>query len=725
MNSQIAECNLKQIEDYLSDQLAEDQVDALVQHLDECATCRRQLEYRAAQPENWQEAQDFLQDPDFRRDLESACPSEHHGDDSYQLGSEQGLPHQVEQVLATLVPSEDPSMLGRLGSYEVSGVIGVGGMGVVLKATDRALERTVAIKVLSPHLATSGAARFRFAREARAAAAIVHPHVIAIHGVAKDGPLPWFVMPYVKGMSLQARIDQEGPLTVEEILRIGSQIAKGLAAAHAQGLVHRDIKPANILLEDGIERVTITDFGLARTVDDAAMTRSGMIAGTPQYMSPEQALGEPVDNRSDLFSLGSLLYAMCAGHSPFRAESVVGILRRIADDAPRPVEEINRTIPQWLSRLVNQLMEKDPALRPKTADDVAGLLDECLAHVQQPTKNELPQEVLAAGQPQAGLRKFISLWCWTGAITALLGLVAWSAAPWFAAPAPPDIAGTWISDSWGEVELEKISRGEYRGEFNEDSGLLLVQWSAAEQRYNGTWRNTVLLHGKISLRKQDGKILGARTLHRKIESDETNPRLAEFVWRSTSHDSADRARDLELDDLKIKISRARLAVTRAENNLAVAETSLTQYEQGTFLTQKNEKEIAILEAQSDIESKKIDLANSEETLAHTQKLLEKSLVSENQLKKDASRLQQAKLQLVRAENNLKLAETQFEVLTKITYPKQQLELNAKIESAKAELRICQDELSIYELQLQKKYWPNNVDDSPEAEEKSSGNGRIQ
>ena len=195
-------------------------------------------------------------------------------------------------MLGVLAPTDDPRMMGRLGVYEVSGVIGSGGMGVVLKGHDRALERTVAIKVLAPHLASSGAARKRFAREAKAAAAVLHPNVMAIHGVANDAELPYLVMPYMRGQSLQNRLDAQGPMQTVEILRVGGQIAAGLAAAHAQGLVHRDIKPANIMLAQGLERVAITDFGLARAVDDATMTRSGVVAGTPQYMSPEQARGE-------------------------------------------------------------------------------------------------------------------------------------------------------------------------------------------------------------------------------------------------------------------------------------------------------------------------------------------------------------------------------------------------------------------------------------------------
>ena len=168
------------------------------------------------------------------------------------------------------------------------------------------------------------------------------------------------------------------------------QAAAGLAAAHAQGLVHRDVKPANILLADGIERVKLTDFGLARAADDASLTKTGFIAGTPQYMSPEQARGEAVDQRSDLFSLGSVLHAMCTGRPPFRAETSYGVLRRITDEEPRPIREINPEIPDWLCGIVARLMAKRPDDRFQSAGEVAALLEQCLAHVQQPTIVPLP-----------------------------------------------------------------------------------------------------------------------------------------------------------------------------------------------------------------------------------------------------------------------------------------------------------------------------------------------
>src|SRR4051812_26152050 len=170
-------------------------------------------------------------------------------------------------------------------------------------------------------------------------------------------------MQYVDGQSLQQRLDRGGPLALHEILRIGMQTASGLAAAHAQGLVHRDIKPANILLENGVERVKITDFGLARAVGDNSVTQAGLVAGTPQYMSPEQARGDAVDHRADLFSLGSVMYAMCTGVAPFRAESPLAVLRRVVEESPRPIREVNPDIPDWLVAIVARLHAKAPSDR--------------------------------------------------------------------------------------------------------------------------------------------------------------------------------------------------------------------------------------------------------------------------------------------------------------------------------------------------------------------------
>lgn len=388
MSTHKIQCDAAVVQRYLDRQLSADDEAALEMHLDHCSTCRRTLDNSAAEDSWWNEASRFLPADEW----DGACSLTHTGLSSAEDNTEMSRdPASIlRRLSAWLDPTDDPAMLGRFGGYEIVGVIGEGGMGVVLKGHEPSLNRYVAIKVLAPHLASNGAARQRFSREAQAAAAVLHENVIAIHRVDESKGLPYLVMPYIAGVSLQKRLDEEGPLALVAILRIGRQIAAGLAAAHAQGLVHRDVKPANILLERGIERVTLTDFGLARAVDDATLTRSGVIAGTPQYMSPEQARGEPVDSRSDLFSLGSVIYAMCTGRPPFRAETSYGILRRITDSEPRPIREINPEIPEWLETIVCRLHAKSPADRFQTPVEVAELLEQCLAHLQQPLAVSLP-----------------------------------------------------------------------------------------------------------------------------------------------------------------------------------------------------------------------------------------------------------------------------------------------------------------------------------------------
>ena len=343
-------CDDDRIERYLSDSLSEEQQRVFESHLTECDRCRNELERQAADSDTWLEAIRMLNHSDPLL-LNALTGSTHNGLSSN--GEAQPVV-QPQSVLDSLAPSDSPEMLGRLGEYEVMGIIGVGGMGAVLKGYDKSLRRVVAIKVMCPRLADFGSARTRFQREARAAAAITHENVIEIYGVSEANGLPYLVMPYARGPSLQQRIDDGGPLSNPELLRIGRQISAGLAAAHEQGVVHRDIKPANILLSDGVERLWITDFGVARAIDDASMTQTGVIAGTPQYMSPEQARGDHVDFRSDLFSLGSVLYTTCTGRPPFRSESAYGILRRITDSDPRPIQEVNPDVASWLCRIIEK-----------------------------------------------------------------------------------------------------------------------------------------------------------------------------------------------------------------------------------------------------------------------------------------------------------------------------------------------------------------------------------
>ncbi len=272
-----------------------------------------------------------------------------------------------------LGPPSDPAYLGRLDHFDIARVIGRGGMGIVLEGFDSHLRRSVAIKVLDPQLQENDVARQRFCREARAAASIAHEHVVAMHHVAKsDGDgVPYLVMQLIQGESLEARLAKEGRLPVKDVLRIGMQTAAGLAAAHAQNLVHRDIKPGNILLEAPGGRVKLTDFGLARMAEDIKLTQTGFVAGTPMYMAPEQALGEHPDERADFFSLGAVLYEMTTGQPPFSAPTILGVLKKIADEAPTPIRQLRPEFPESAAVLIEQMLAKRPADRPVSAAALA------------------------------------------------------------------------------------------------------------------------------------------------------------------------------------------------------------------------------------------------------------------------------------------------------------------------------------------------------------------
>ena len=321
-----------------------------------------------------EEAGDFLEKPLVVTQARTQATSETDTSQA-EVDPAEAESHGSHISLSFLEPSDRPESVGRLGDYEILNVLGQGGMGTVFKALDPKLRRIVAVKVLAPQLAASTVPRQRFLREAQTAAAISHPHVTTIYSVDESHTHPYLVMEYVDGQTLQEKIKRQGRLGVDEILRIGSQIARGLDAAHSQGLVHRDIKPSNILLDRENEDVKITDFGLARAVDDVGLTKTGEASGTPQFLSPEQAYGERVDHRCDLFSLGSVLYMMCAGLPPFNADSVIATVRCVCDDAPRPLRELNPDIPLWLAGIIDRLLAKKPDDRFQTAREVAELLE--------------------------------------------------------------------------------------------------------------------------------------------------------------------------------------------------------------------------------------------------------------------------------------------------------------------------------------------------------------
>ena len=375
----ITSCLSEWLHAYLNDELEGSLHEQLFQHLEQCTECRDYMAKAAGSADDWATARDAL-----------ASSSELGTNTGDRLFDSQSPPNDLMSLLRFLSPSDDPRAAGRIGAFEITGIVGSGGMGIVLKARDPALDRFIAIKILAPHLASSPSARKRFAREARAAAAVIHDNVIPIYQVAEWNGLPYLVMPYLPDPSLQQRLDNDGILDVESVLSIGMQVARGLEAAHSQGLVHRDVKPANVLLSKGTERAIITDFGLARAADDASLTQAGLLTGTPHYMSPEQARGEAVDQKSDLFSLGSLLFAMIAGHPPIHAELGSETIERISKGSLPSLADAAPGTPIWFVHIVDWLHQSGPQQRPQSANQVAGLLEQCLAHHRQPEKYPLP-----------------------------------------------------------------------------------------------------------------------------------------------------------------------------------------------------------------------------------------------------------------------------------------------------------------------------------------------
>ena len=312
-----------------------------------------------------------------------------------------------EVPLGFLAPGTRHDSLGRIGHYEVLQVLGQGGFGIVFRAFDDVLHRVVAVKVLSPQMAATSPARKRFLREARSSAQVRHENVVQVYEVGEQ-PLPYIAMEFIPGETLQQRLDRTGPLDVVEVVRIGRQIAEGLAAAHATDLIHRDIKPANVLLEGGQLRVKITDFGLARAADDASMSQSGIIAGTPMFMAPEQARGETLDQRADQFSLGSVLYVMAAGRPPFRANGTLAVMKRVAEDTPRPIREIIPETPQWLCDIIAKLHAKNPDDRFQSAREVADLLADCEAQLKANSKLKEFSRIPRRKSQPSGRRKWVA-----------------------------------------------------------------------------------------------------------------------------------------------------------------------------------------------------------------------------------------------------------------------------------------------------------------------------
>ena len=315
----------------------------------------------------------------------------------------------------------DPGGRTLAGRYRLADVIGRGGMSTVYRAADTVLGRTVAVKVLLAGLADEDPAYVaRFAREARAAAALHHAAVVAVYDVGVDDDTRFIVMEYVEGESLAALLRGGRPLPIDRALGIGGAVADALGAAHAAGIVHRDVKPANVMVtNDGA--VKVLDFGVARMLDGTTITQAASVLGTAAYMAPERALGESGDARSDIYSLGCLLYAMLAGAPPFRAEHAAALLHQQVNSPPPPVRDLRAGVPREAEALVAAMLAKNPAERPPDATAVG----ERLAAIAAPTDPTAPTRRIVAtaptrvyGRPAAPDRRR------RGALAAALGAVA-------------------------------------------------------------------------------------------------------------------------------------------------------------------------------------------------------------------------------------------------------------------------------------------------------------
>jgi tetratricopeptide (TPR) repeat protein len=305
-------------------------------------------------------------------------------------------------------------MIGRtLGQYRIIEKIGGGGMGVVYKALDARLDRTVALKFLPGHLANSPARRKRFMREARAASALDHPNVCTIYDIGEtdDGQM-YIAMGYCSGVPLDTRI-AAGALPIDACVDIAVQIAAGLQAAHAAGIVHRDIKPANVIVSAG-DAVKIVDFGLAKSSGETALTRDGTTVGTAAYMSPEQARGSAdADHRTDIWSLGAVLYEMVAGRHPFAADHESAQIYRILHDDPAPVSTLRPDVPRALAAVIDKMLHKDAAAR-------YGSMEEAKAALEASRSGEVPAEAPPTGDLLARARSAFERQAWSDAFAAFV-----------------------------------------------------------------------------------------------------------------------------------------------------------------------------------------------------------------------------------------------------------------------------------------------------------------
>jgi serine/threonine protein kinase len=397
---------------------------------------------------------------------------------------------------------------------------------------------------MTPQMAATSPARKRFLREARSSASVRHENVVQVYEVGEQ-PLPYLVMEFIPGETLQQRLDRCGPVEVPEVLRIGRQIAEGLAAAHTGDLIHRDIKPGNILLEGGAQKVKITDFGLARAADDASISQSGIIAGTPMYMAPEQVQGRTLDQRADLFSLGSVLYQMVTGRPPFRANNTLAVLKRVSEDTPRPIREIVPETPQWMCDIIAKLHAKTPDDRYQSAREVADVLADC--EVQLKTHDSVRDFSRIPKRKHSRQRSQWKEFAWVFALSGLMAaflLVAIFAMRYLRDKGVIEINpsdglvdaivhqdGEAITD-WFDMPKQKklnLPSGTYRLEPHFATGRILQRWEITTHGLfstNTTWQ----LNRVCEIELSRGERVNIRAVMRDDPETLPDPRKSGSIW---------------------------------------------------------------------------------------------------------------------------------------------------------------------------------------------------
>lgn len=379
MNSSDHEkCPVSTLQEYLDGSLTAAKQIELECHLNSCEACQESIQRLAADKTLW-------------------CTAAH------------ALEYSVEdadsdaQLRGWLGPTESANALGQVGQYLVHGVVGRGGMGVVLSATDQELGRRVAIKTLANPITTLADEKRRLLREARASANVRHLHIVPIYSVETWRDVPIIVMPLIEGGTLETYA-AEHPLGWEDVLHIASQLASALIALHHANIVHRDIKPSNILLSNGIKHCLLSDFGLARQHGDINVTQRDVLLGTPHFMSPEQALGKQVDARSDLFSLGSILFWLGTGQRPFVGASNYEILHRLVNDKPDYKLLFQRGFPKHVVTLLERLLAKEPDGRWGSAEQFLTMAQAALQHPKPEASASLPKELVTPRRRNNRLR---------------------------------------------------------------------------------------------------------------------------------------------------------------------------------------------------------------------------------------------------------------------------------------------------------------------------------